>query len=448
MGAPSHHKLEIALHTALRDLANATPETLFAFLRPDRIEELASELAEGDPDRRVSATWIRKLASRHGGFDKAEFGRKMLERTNRELEALVEDNASAYEQAVSAVRAGGGREALGPAIGADLSDYLDDEDPSVRAQQRMYYLALAAADNDQGSAFRDLLARRYEDTQELYWRQVFPSYLEAYGRVLAEGVTPRQLQRAIAALYEGYRTHVRSGIEIPLEEMIDAGLRLFAAHSRRIDEPGLDPDRELFGRPRLDADSEPVSGSTLGAGVIHRSVVDAVLKADPDSGEIIRHAMLHTPSGSASRPRNEASREMAEAIYNHVRAGGELRFLVSLDTPGQLERAIEAQERLLGPTFEGVLTVRALIDAAPTLSPLIVGSRSACLAREGEGKGGVVGGVQLVDPASVELLTAAFDDTWTSPKTHTLIHESEPYPRGIAEAEARLTSLAAARSDG
>lgn len=437
MAAPSTHKLDNALRAALDDLGQATAEEFFAFLRPDRIEAHAAELAGDDPDARVSATWIRKLASRHGGFDKAAFGLKMLERSLSAREAAAEINVAAYEQTIEAIRGGAGREVVGPGVIAYLKRRTEADDNESRAGHLVNQLALAAANAPGGSGFREVLQRYYRQSQGHYVAALAAG-LEAADRTMVEGKSIEQLAHAVAALLEGYASHTRSGAEFDEEELVDAFLRLIAAHTHRKGEAGLYPDRALFGRPRLDVESEPISGSTLSAASIYGTVIDAVAEAEPGDREVIRHAMLHGPTGSPTAPRTERSRAMAEAIYGHVQAGGELRLLVDIDTSGQLHRTLATQGELLGPDPQGRLEVRALIGVAPMVSPLIVGRRFACVGREGDREKSVVNAIQLLDPASIEILTAGFDDTWSSPKAITLISDSEPYPRGIRAAEAEL----------
>jgi hypothetical protein len=281
------------------------------------------------------------------------------------------------------------------------------------------------------------MERFYRESQARYVASLTAG-LEAAGRTMVEGRSIEQLAHAVSALLESYASHTRSGAELDEEELVDAFLRLIAAHTHARGETGLDPDRALFHRPRLDAETEPVSGSTLSADSVYGAIIDAVADAGAGTGEVIRHAMLHGPAGSPTAPRTERSRAMAEAIYGHVRAGGELRLLVDLDTPGQLQRILASQGELLGPDPEGRLEVRALIWVAPMVSPLIVGKRFACVGREGDREKSIVNAIQLLDPASIEILTQGFDDTWSSPKAITLISNSEPYPRGIRAAEAEL----------
>ena len=433
--------MESALAAARSQLAEAGPELIFDFLKPDRIAATAEELADRDEGDPVSASWVRKVSTRHGGFAKEEFALAMLESAAERLGMAIEANLAGLRAAIEEVARGGGREALGPALIADLRAYLrlDPDDTPARAAERLHYLALASSDQGRGSAFREALRARRERSEQRYWRELQAELLAAVDRQLDETIAPGQLQNALIALLEGYAVQRQSGAEVSEEEMVDVVLRVFASHTRHRGRPGLDPDRELFGRPRLAGEPEALAGLTHDRDSLFAAALASLAAADPEAGEIVRHANLHGPRGSPSRPRSPQAAELAAAMSEHLQGGGEVRRLVSLESRAHLERVLELERE---SARQGRFHLRAVLVAPPILSPLIVGERSAMLAHEAGAAGSVGSAIELINPGAVQLASASFDAIWNDSNTFTLIDESEPYPRGVREAARRLYELA------
>jgi AcrR family transcriptional regulator len=164
-------------------------------------------------------------------------------------------NALEYLDAAELVREGAGgalfRKRLAKALLGDVADYDagDEDDWDQNGRERLYYLALALCQVDDGSRGVDYAAalRSMWNAIQDEYAKVYDAICEATNRTY---VTDRDRTRnAITAYLEGINTHRRFGVVVDDAEVVDVVIRLFYITTRPSDGAAIDVDTELFGHP-------------------------------------------------------------------------------------------------------------------------------------------------------------------------------------------------------
>lgn len=393
---------------------------------------------------RESGEPTSKVSYHFGEPPKRNLRQMLAELVTDEIHAEAAANADAYAMAAGAIADGAGnvgRKIVARAILGDLEDFDATEGSSdqLRGRERFYYLMLAMADlapEKSGVDYKRFLARASTDAQAMYVK-IYDEFCRVTNReYVADG--PRT-QRAINAYLEGVSVQRRFGAAPLDDEVVDTVVRLFHATTKPIGGADVDIDAELFGLPH-----EPRTASVAAHTTIHqerdalyREVTSALGELDP--GETFSHCALHGPTRDDTPPSDPFARALYEAQHSHVARGGRLRRVALFSSAEELQEYIEwLREKTAGDSPWQTETRALIMDAAPAVSPLVVGRRFAALGRESEGTGRISDGMTFVTREGVAFVEAIFDTIWRDARAYPIASSAGINRRGVEDALRRL----------
>jgi hypothetical protein len=253
-----HPTKRLLVEASLRRVAEASLDEFLAFLTPvavaARAERLiADERRDSEPPRESTVRYHFKREGTRAGFDLDALAAQLVDFACEAVEQISRTSAADYMAAITSLKEAGSLEPVAQALASELGVYRPGgtPDPFADARERVFFMAIAAAD-DGGETARRL--RECDRLTEQLFAGIYDAGLAITGRRMVGGYSTRDLAKLISMFLNGEAMRYRYGNSVAVSTVVDTVLRLFWVFTASHDEQDLDVAANLMRAIELNGD--------------------------------------------------------------------------------------------------------------------------------------------------------------------------------------------------